>query len=489
MQKIYLVTPTWNCGAEFARCVDSVLSERESLARYGFENCADKVGVWAKRSESGPPIRWVVVENGSRPEERATVVATVEKLQQAGQSVVYLPNLTNLGIPVAHNQALDWIRGHEREPFGMILLSADTVVLAGLLDSVLKFAAEHSDAGVIGGAKSPQGASLPVFHDHNGRWYQHSKIPPDFCEGESVDFSMAYITPRALEAGIRFDTGYEVYDGYDQDLCFRLRSWGFRIYQTDAGVIHHGSAAMKRAGYRWEGGGREEWDALRARNVERLVAIWGDWLRPRRSSIAEERKHLALMNRRLIAEAGYRKRVPESYAYLTTEGAALTLREREWLRRAAAEVQDKRAKRGQAVMVNIGVWKGASLHCLRAGAPGARIVGIDLARQQFAESPQAEIWIGDSGRLHAQFPDPIHLLFVDGDHSRQAVEADLAWVEKVAPGGVVAFHDYRPAAEHLAARPHLDGVRQVVDERLVGNPVWQEVAAVDSIKAFVRRET
>jgi len=485
---IYLVTPTWNCGAEVARCVDSVLSERESLARHDFENCTGKVGVWAKRSESGPPICWVVVENGSQPEERATVTATVERLLQAGWAVEYILNPSNLGIPVAHNQALDWIRAHEREPFGAVLLSADTVVTDGWLDSVLNFAAYNDDAGVIGGAKSLHGASLPVFHDHNGRWYQHDKIPQDFCEGESVDFAMAYLTPRAIEAGIRFDTGYQIYDGYDQDLCFRLRSWGFRVYQADAGVIHHGSAAMKKAGYQWEGGGREEWDALRARNVERLVAIWGDWLRPRRKSITEERGHLALMNRRLIAEAGYRKRLPESYTYLETEGAALTLREREWLRRAAAEIQARYAKQGQPTMVNIGVWKGASLHCLRAGAPGARIVGVDLERQQFAESPQAEIWIGDSGQLHRPFDSPVHLLFVDGDHSRKAVEADLAWVEKVVPGGVAAFHDYRPAAEHLAARPHLDGVRQVVDERLVGNPAWQEIAAPDSIKAFVRRE-
>jgi len=469
MNKIYIVTPTWNCGAEFGRCVESVLEEWETL-------------------ELTLPTRWIVVENGSQSEERATVTAAVERMLQAEWQVEYITNQTNLGIPVAHNQALDWIRTHEREPFGVVLLSADTVVTEGWLDNVLNFAAWNDDAGVIGGAKSPQGASLPVFHDHNGRWYQHSKIPPDFCEGESVDFSMAYITPRALGAGIRFDTGYQIYDGYDQDLCLRLRSWGFRVYQTDAGVIHHGSAAMKKAGYQWAGGGREEWDALRARNIERLVAIWGDWLRPRRKSVAEEREHLALMNRRLIAEAGYRKRVLESYAYLETEGAALTLREREWLRRTAAEVQTRYAKRGQSVMVNIGVWKGASLHCLRAGAPGARIVGVDLERQQFAEPPQAEIWIGDSGRLYAQFHDPIHLLFVDGDHSRKAVEADIPWVEKVVPGGVVAFHDYRPAEEHLAARPHLDGVRQVVDERLASNPVWQEVVAVDSIKAFVRRE-
>ena len=45
-----------------------------------------------------------------------------------------------------------------------------------------------------------------------------------------------------------------------------------------------------------------------------------------------------------------------------------------------------------------------------------------------------------------QFPDrSCALVFLDASHDRAAVESDLAaWRPKIAPGGVLAGHDYRP---------------------------------------------
>jgi len=460
--RIYLVTPTWNCGAEFARCVASVLANTTQ------------------------PVWWVVVENGSRPEERRLVEEAWSDLGVwPVLQAAYIENDRNLGIPVAQNQALDVIRANDPGPFGVVFLSADTeVVSEHWLDKINLASASLKNAGVIGGSRSPQGKALPVYHDHNGRWYQHTG-PSDLMEGESVDFAMAYLPPWITERGIRFDTGYEIYDGYDQDLCFRVRSWGYQVYQVDAGVVHYGSATMKKTGYQWSGGGRKEWDDLRAKNVERFVAIWGDWLQPRRKSIVEERSHLREMNKRLVTDAGHRRTVPTDYEYLRVEGAALTIREREWLRGIAARVQDETI--GSPVFVNIGVYRGASLHCLRAGSPWARLIGIDVKKPQIETAPQVEVWLGDSSELHVHFREFIHLLFVDGNHSEQAVKADIrGWVHKVAVGGIVAFHDYNPAKEHIAARPHIRGVRRAVDAFFDNNSAWREVYAPDSIKAFVR---
>ena len=55
-------------------------------------------------------------------------------------------------------------------------------------------------------------------------------------------------------------------------------------------------------------------------------------------------------------------------------GKAVLPVEREWLRQMAAEaVTDF----GAPVIVNIGIFRGATMYCLRAGAPKARLVGID----------------------------------------------------------------------------------------------------------------
>ena len=103
----------------------------------------------------------------------------------------------------------------------------------------------------------------------------------------------------------------EEYDGHDQDLSFRVRSWGWRVWQIDAGVLHYGSRVMKRRNYQWQGGDRHEWDLLRQRNVERFAKTWEPFLAPYRDTIEREIVHMETMNAKLVAEAGDRMEVPE----------------------------------------------------------------------------------------------------------------------------------------------------------------------------------
>lgn len=292
---VYIITPTWNSSADFERQLGSVVRN------------------------TTVPVWYVVVDNGSRPAERAKIDRVLEYLpgNEVGLAQ-YITNDQNLGIPVAQNQALDWIETQETPgQYGVVLLDADCeIVRTGWLDDMVAYSMDHMDVGIVGSAKSPRGPSLPVYHHKNGRWYVHDlQQLHDLGEGESVDFACVYWRSELLARGLRFDTGYEIYDGYDQDLCFRVRSWGYRVCQVDAGVHHFGSQSMKTSGYQWHGGGRSEWNNLRAKNVQRFSEMWQPFLADYRDTIEKEKKHLAAMNAKLIAEAGDRKEVPCSLSH------------------------------------------------------------------------------------------------------------------------------------------------------------------------------
>jgi hypothetical protein len=129
------------------------------------------------------------------------------------------------------------------------------------------------------------------------------------------------------------------------------------------------------------------------------------------------------------------------------------------------------------------------MYCLRAGAPAARLVGVDIEQQPCAIHPEllAEFLWGDSRVVHTAFKAPIHLLFIDGDHDYPVIKADIAnWTPKVVSGGVVSFHDYAPTQKNLI-KHKLQGVRQAIDE-WAKTSGWNEVPGASSIVAFQRPE-
>lgn len=83
-----------------------------------------------------------------------------------------------------------------------------------------------------------------------------------------------------------------------------------------------------------------------------------------------------------------------------------------------------------------------------------------------------EVVIGDTAASGRSYDGELSMLFVDADHSLRAVREDLAaWLPKVAPGGVLGFHDY--------GNPLWPDVRRAVDERqgdLSGLSVLQTLA-------------
>lgn len=156
--------------------------------------------------------------------------------------------------------------------------------------------------------------------------------------------------------------------------------------------------------------------------------------------------------------------------YLNTPGQ-LFPQERHFLRslaESAVETFDT-----DAIIVNIGVRQGASLHCLRAGAPEARLIGVDINLHQknktLAGNPGAVLIEGDSNDPLTLFlmPNVIHLLFVDGGHSEDVVGGDIHnLTPRVCAGGVAAFHDY-----HEKRLRSGFGVKAAID-RWMREPGW-----------------
>jgi cephalosporin hydroxylase len=56
-------------------------------------------------------------------------------------------------------------------------------------------------------------------------------------------------------------------------------------------------------------------------------------------------------------------------------------------------------------------------------------------------------------------PASLDFVFIDGDHEKVAVLADIAaWLPRIRPGGLLAGHDYK-----MTGQPHLAGVTEAVE--------------------------
>lgn len=162
--------------------------------------------------------------------------------------------------------------------------------------------------------------------------------------------------------------------------------------------------------------------------------------------------------------------------------------------------------------VEIGSWQGKSTVCIAQGLrdkPGAQLTCID----PFDASGDAESKDAYDGRAQAlngplrrafeanlaaasvrdvvdvragfshdhvdAIDESIDLLFLDGDHSYDAIKRDFVeWSPKVKSGGYLAMHD--------VVHPVHEGPRRVVEELIQGDPQWIEQRYVDSM--FVARK-
>jgi predicted O-methyltransferase YrrM len=167
-----------------------------------------------------------------------------------------------------------------------------------------------------------------------------------------------------------------------------------------------------------------------------------------------------------------------------------------WLSDAQGRVlfEAAAATTGRGAIVEIGSWKGRSTTWLASGArlAGRRVYAVDphlhshedpgaatvdeflgnLARNGLADLVDPLIMTSEEAA--ARITEPVELLFIDGDHSYEAVRSDAdLWLPRLIEGGTVMFHDTATAA--------YSGPRRVVRQMVCRNPRFHRIARVGSM--------
>lgn len=182
-------------------------------------------------------------------------------------------------------------------------------------------------------------------------------------------------------------------------------------------------------------------------------------------------------------------------AYADIEGY-LSAREAAALYKYAAKAP------GGGTILEIGSWKGKSTYCLARGLRSGRVLAIDPFDAS-GEAGSAELYAAEAGEspLQQQFErtmrrlgvaerieilrgysrdfaeavPPLHLLFIDGDHSVDGCLFDYtAFSPSLRRGGYLLFHDFYPD------RPDL-GPTWVVNNRVTTSGAFTCEAVIDSL--------
>ena len=93
----------------------------------------------------------------------------------------------------------------------------------------------------------------------------------------------------------------------------------------------------------------------------------------------------------------------------------------------------------EPVLVNLGVFLGASCYALRAGSLTAKLFGVDInGWDRLQDTPELRAVLnmpliqGDSRVVVKDFQKPIHVLFVDDVHNFDFVDAHCkAWAQMI----------------------------------------------------------
>lgn len=177
-----------------------------------------------------------------------------------------------------------------------------------------------------------------------------------------------------------------------------------------------------------------------------------------------------------------------------------------WLRDDEREALKLLAKRHaymhNCLIINIGIEFGASIACLRAGAPAANILAIDLDVSKLVPEVYREckplLQEGDSHDAELQtrvkalakwYAGGVQMVFVDGDHTAEGVEQDAYYCDLVMRGGVAVFHDCYDYdhPELLIPNPVCPGVYDAVAAWARTHlGVWIELPRVGTMRSFRR---
>lgn len=180
----------------------------------------------------------IVVDNASTDE-------TAHVLDHLKSFVRTISHRENLGFVHACNAGATAARGQY-----LVFLNNDTVVEAGWLKHLIETAENDSSVGAVGSMLIyPDGrlqeAGCGVWIDGTGFNYGHGRDPEDrkFNYTREVDYCSAaslLVRKNLFDQLGGFDARYAPAYYEDTDLCFGVRSLGFKVvYQPASRLVHH----------------------------------------------------------------------------------------------------------------------------------------------------------------------------------------------------------------------------------------------------------
>jgi O-antigen biosynthesis protein len=232
----------------------------------------------------------IVVDNASTDE-------TPQVLSQFGDLVRVMRNEENRGFVDACNQGAAAARGNY-----LVFLNNDTVVLSGWLEHLIETIAIDESVGLAGSMfLYPDGkiqeAGAIVWKNGEAHHYGWGARADDrrFNFAREVDYCSAasvVIRKELFERLGGFDRRFAPAYYEDIDLCFGVRSLGYKvIYQPASRVIHYEGATAGRDG-------TKSWKRYQVLNREKFVEKWREVL---------QREHLDKNLKRLEFAANRRR--------------------------------------------------------------------------------------------------------------------------------------------------------------------------------------
>jgi len=152
-----------------------------------------------------------------------------------------------------------------------------------------------------------------------------------------------------------------------------------------------------------------------------------------------------------------------------------------------------------ATVVEIGRFRGGSTVLIAAALEQGVLHSYDIDTRQgrngtaldrqlagvlerYGLADRVQLYVADSKSAEPP-PEPIDLLFIDGDHSEEGVRADFEhWSPHLRPGGHLLFHDAVDAPDFIA--PSVPGPARTA---LRIGADFERLAGAGSLAHFVRR--
>jgi N-acetylglucosaminyl-diphospho-decaprenol L-rhamnosyltransferase len=226
--ELSVIVVNWNTCRLLEACLQSVDAARHDLA-----------------------VEVFVVDNGSTD-------GSVDLVRQRFPAVELIANAGNRGFSAANNQAVERARGRY-----LLLLNSDAAVETDALRTLVAYANEHPEAGVIGpkllnpdGTLQPSGGHFPTpastvasllgLNRLTGRpRYGTTRDYSKPAEVDEVSGAAMLIRRGVIDQIGGLDEGFAW--GYeDVDFCLRARRAGWRVHYVPAARVLHQWGASQR---------------------------------------------------------------------------------------------------------------------------------------------------------------------------------------------------------------------------------------------------